>query len=92
MGGFGKPHTGVKYLDVQKNKDIFSLPIEKSWNSFIYIYEGAIKSGLFMEKGSLGILDTDEVFECEVLKENTKLLLILENPSKSLLRGEVHLS
>jgi hypothetical protein len=79
--GPGKPHTGVKYLDVQKgNKNRLSVPIEKSWNSFIYIYEGAIKSGLFMDKGSLGILDTDEVFECEVLKENTKFLLISGEP------------
>ena len=81
VSGPGKPHTGVKYLDIQKKKKgIFSLPIEKLWNSFIYVYEGSIRSGLLIEKGSLGILDVNDIFECEVVEENTKLLIISGEP------------
>ena len=79
--GPGRPHTGVLYLDVHLNKKRnVSIPIEKSWNSFIYVYEGEIKADFFVSKGTLAVLETDGLFECESSMNDTKFILVAGDP------------
>ena len=79
--GPGRPHTGVLYLDVHLNKKRnISIPIEKSWNSFIYVYEGEIKADFFVSKGTLAVLETDGLFECESSMNDTKFILVAGDP------------
>ena len=79
--GPGRPHTGVLYLDVHLNKKRnISIPIEKSWNSFIYVYEGEIKADVIVSKGTLAVLETDGLFECESSMNDTKFILVAGDP------------
>ena len=79
--GPGRPHTGVLYLDVHLNKKRnISIPIEKSWNSFIYVYEGEIKADDIVSKGTLAVLETDGLFECESSMNDTKFILVAGDP------------
>lgn len=79
--GPGRPHTGVLYLDVHLNKKRnISIPIEKSWNSFIYVYEGEIKAEDIVSKGTLAVLETDGLFECESSMNDTKFILVAGDP------------
>ena len=79
--GPGRPHTGVLYLDVYLNKKRnISIPIEKSWNSFIYVYEGEIKADVIVSKGTLAVLETDGLFECESSMNDTKFILAAGDP------------
>lgn len=79
--GPGKPHTGVLYLDVHLNKKSnISIPIKKNWNSFIYVYEGAVKVDGTIEKGTLAVLQTQGSFECESLIDHTKFILVAGDP------------
>ena len=79
--GPGRPHTGVLYLDVHLNKKRnISIPIEKSWNSFIYVYEGGIKADVIVSKGTLAVLETDGLFECESSMNDTKFILVAGDP------------
>ena len=79
--GPGRPHTGVLYLDVHLNKKCnISIPIEKNWNSFVYVYEGEIKADNIITKGTLGVLETDGSFECESMIDDTKFILVAGEP------------
>ena len=79
--GPGRPHTGVLYLDVHLNKKRnISIPIEKSWNSFIYVYEGGIKADVIVSKGTLAVLEIDGLFECESSMNDTKFILVAGDP------------
>ena len=79
--GPGRPHTGVLYLDVHLNKKRnISIPIEKSWNSFIYVYEGEIKADVIVSKGTLAVLEIDGLFECESSMNDTKFILVAGDP------------
>ena len=79
--GPGRPHTGVLYLDVHLNKKCnISIPIEKNWNSFVYVYEGEIKADNIITKGTLAVLETDGSFECESMIDDTKFILVAGEP------------
>ena len=79
--GPGKPFTGVLYLDVHLNKKgKLSIPIEKNWNSFIYVYEGELKVDNIVPKGVLAVLETDGTFECESTIDETKFILVAGEP------------
>ena len=79
--GPGRPHTGVLYLDVHLNKKCnISIPIEKNWNSFVYVYEGEIKADNIITKGTLAVLETDGSFECESIIDDTKFILVAGEP------------
>ena len=79
--GPGRPHTGVLYLDVHLNKKCnISIPIEKNWNSFVYVYEGEIKADNIITKRTLAVLETDGSFECESMIDDTKFILVAGEP------------
>lgn len=79
--GPGKPHTGVLYLDVHLDKDAkVTVPIEKGWNAFIYVYDGEIEAGQSISKGTLAVLENTGVFECKSLANETRFLLIAGDP------------
>ena len=79
--GPGKPFTGVLYLDVHLNKKgKLSIPIEKNWNSFIYVYEGELKVNNIVSKGVLAVLETDGTFDCESTIDETKFILVAGEP------------
>ena len=79
--GPGRPHTGVLYLDVHLNKKCnISIPIEKNWNSFVYVYEGEIKADNIITKRTLAVLATDGSFECESMIDDTKFILVAGEP------------
>ena len=79
--GPGRPHTGVLYIDVHLNKKTnVSIPIKKSWNSFIYVYEGGIKANFLVSKGSLAVLETNGLFKCKSSMNDTKFILVAGDP------------
>ena len=79
--GPGKPHTGVLYLDVNICEGTtIDIPIIDDWNAFVYIYEGEISSNIRVPKGRLGILETDGLFQCYAIKDNTKFILVAGEP------------
>ncbi len=79
--GPGKPHTGVLYLDVYLDKNAkVSLPVEKDWNAFIYVYDGEIEADQSIVKGTLAVLENTGVFECKSLAKETRLLVIAGDP------------
>tara|TARA_B100000470_G_C19771460_1_gene383230 strand:- start:520 stop:1350 length:831 start_codon:yes stop_codon:yes gene_type:complete len=79
--GPGKPHTGVLYLDVHLNKKSnITIPIENGWNAFIYVYEGGLSANIDVNKGSLGVIETDGSFECETTTDKAKFILVAGDP------------
>ena len=79
--GPGKPHTDVLYLDVHLDKDAkATVPINKDWNAFIYIYDGEINADKLISKGTLAVLEYTDVFECKSLLNETRFLLIAGDP------------
>ena len=79
--GPGKPHTGVLYLDVYLGKNAkVSVPVEKGWNAFIYVYDGEIEADQSIAKGTLAILENTGEFECKSLVKETRFLFISGDP------------
>ena len=79
--GPGKPHTGVLFLDVYLDKNAkVSVPIEKSWNAFIYVYDGEIEADQSIAKGTLAVLENTRTLECKSLANETRFLLIAGDP------------
>lgn len=79
--GPGKPHTGVLYLDIHLDKDAkITVPIEKDWNAFIYVYDGLIEADQLITKSTLAVLENNGVFECKALVKETRFLLIAGDP------------
>lgn len=60
ISGPGKSHTEVLILDIQlKPKSELWFPVPNSWNSFGFIYEGAVSSGKLLSKGQLAVFETE---------------------------------
>ena len=80
IAGPGKPHTPMFYFDIllEKNSEI-NLPIDKDWNSFLYVYDGKINCDKTIKKGCLAVLSSDGDFYCKA-KETSKFLLIGGEP------------
>ena len=78
--GPGKPHTPMFYLDIllEKNSEI-NLPIDKDWNSFLYVYDGKINCDRIIKKGCLAVLSSNGNFHCKA-KETSNFLLIGGEP------------
>ena len=79
--GPGRSHTGMLYYDISLDtgSDI-TVPIEDGWNSFCYVYEGAISCGQPVSKGHLAVLDTEDIFRCTSIKNNTRFILVAGMP------------
>jgi len=80
--GPGRSHTGMLYYDislVDTGSDI-TIPIEDGWNSFCYVYEGAISCGQPVSKGHLAVLGTEDIFWCTSIKNNTRFILVAGMP------------
>ena len=80
--GPGRSHTGMLYYDislVDTGSDI-TIPIEDGWNSFCYVYEGAISCGQPVSKGHLAVLGTEDIFRCTSIKNNTRFILVAGMP------------
>ena len=75
--GPGRSHTGMLYYDISLDtgSDI-TVPIEDGWNSFCYVYEGAISCGQPVSKGHLAVLGTEDIFRCTSIKNNTRFILV----------------
>ena len=79
--GPGNPHTGVLYLDIHLDKDAkITVPIEKDWNAFIYVYDGLIEADQLITKSTLAVLENNGVFESKALVKETRFLLIAGDP------------
>ena len=79
--GPGRSHTGVLYYDILlDNGSDITVPIEDSWNSFCYVYEGAISCGQPVSKGHLAVLGTEDIFRCTSIKNNTRFILVAGMP------------
>ena len=79
--GPGRSHTGMLYYDISLDtgSDI-TVPIEDGWNSFCYVYEGAISCGQPVSKGHLAVLGTEDIFRCTSIKNNTRFILVAGMP------------
>ena len=81
IAGPGNPHTGVLYLDIHLNKNAkVTVPIEKDWNAFIYVYDGELEADQSISKNNLAVLENTGVFEGKSLKNETRFLLIAGDP------------
>ena len=79
--GPGRSHTGMLYYDILlDNGSDITVPIQNGWNSFCYVYEGAISCGQPVSKGNLAVLDTEDIFRCTSIKNNTRLILVAGMP------------
>ncbi len=79
--GPGRSHTGMLYYDISlDNGSDITVPIEDGWNSFCYVYEGAISCGQPVSKGHLAVLDTEDIFRCTSIKNNTRFILVAGMP------------
>ena len=79
--GPGNPHTGVLYLDIHLDKGAkVTVPIEKNWNAFIYVYDGGIEADQSISKSNLAVLKNNGLFECKSLSNETRFLLIAGDP------------
>ena len=79
--GPGRSHTGMLYYDISLDtgSDI-TVPIEDGWNSFCYVYEGAISCGQPVSKGHLAVLGTEDIFRCTAIENNTRFILVAGMP------------
>ena len=79
--GPGRSHTGMLYYDISLDtgSDI-TVPIEDGWNSFCYVYEGAISCGQPVSKGHLAVLGTEDIFRCTSIEDNTRFILVAGVP------------
>ena len=79
--GPGRSHTGMLYYDISlDNGSDITVPIQNGWNSFCYVYEGAISCGQPVSKGHLAVLDTEDIFRCTSIKNNTRFILVAGMP------------
>jgi len=79
--GPGRSHTGMLYYDISlDNGSDITVPIEDGWNSFSYVYEGAISCGQPVSKGHLAVLGTEDIFRCTSIKNNTRFILVAGMP------------
>jgi len=79
--GPGRPHTGVLYLDVHMDSNAeIDIPVEDGWNSFIYVYEGAVTADIDVVSGILGVLETDGHFRCGTLSDSAKFIIVSGEP------------
>ena len=79
--GPGRSHTGMLYYDISlDNGSDITVPIEDGWNSFCYVYEGAISCGQPVSKGHLAVLGTEDIFRCTSIKNNTRFILVAGMP------------
>jgi len=79
--GPGRSHTGMLYYDISlDNGSDITVPIENGWNSFCYVYEGAISCGQPVSKGHLAVLGTEDIFRCTSIKNNTRFILVAGMP------------
>ena len=79
--GPGRSHTGVLYYDISlDNGSDITVPIEDGWNSFCYVYEGAISCGQSVSKGHLAVLGTEDIFRCTAIENNTRFILVAGMP------------
>ena len=79
--GPGNPHTGVLYLDIHLDKNAkVTVPIEKDWNAFIYVYDGEIEADQSIPKSTLAVLKNTGVFKGKALTNETRFLLIAGDP------------
>ena len=79
--GPGRPHTGMRYLDIHlDSKQDITVPIANDWNGFVYVYEGSISANIGVPKGHLAVLDTKDDFLCSSSVENTRLILVAGEP------------
>ena len=79
--GPGRSHTGMLYYDILlDNGSDITIPIEDGWNSFCYVYEGAISCGQPVSKGHLAVLGTEDIFRCTSIKNNTRFILVAGMP------------
>jgi len=79
--GPGRSHTGMLYYDISlDNGSDITVPIQNGWNSFCYVYEGAISCGQPVSKGHLAVLGTEDIFRCTSIKNNTRFILVAGMP------------
>jgi len=79
--GPGRSHTGMLYYDISlDNGSNITVPIEDGWNSFCYVYEGAISCGQPVSKGHLAVLGTEDIFRCTSIENNTRFILVAGMP------------
>ena len=79
--GPGRSHTGMLYYDISlDNGSDITVPIEDGWNSFCYVYEGAISCGQPVSKGHLAVLGTEDIFRCTSIENNTRFILVAGMP------------
>jgi hypothetical protein len=79
--GPGRSHTGMLYYDISlDNGSDITVPIEDGWNSFSYVYEGAISCGQPVSKGHLAVLGTEDIFRCISIENNTRFILVAGMP------------
>ena len=79
--GPGRSHTGMLYYDISlDNGSDITVPIEDGWNSFCYVYEGAISCGQPVSKGHLAVLGTEDIFRCTSIEDNTRFILVAGVP------------
>ena len=79
--GPGRSHTGMLYYDISLDNGFdITVPIEDGWNSFCYVYEGAISCGQPVSKGHLAVLGTEDIFRCTSIKNNTRFILVAGMP------------
>ena len=79
--GPGRSHTGMLYYDISlDNGSNITVPIEDGWNSFCYVYEGAISCGQPVSKGHLAVLGTEDIFRCTSIENKTRFILVAGMP------------
>ena len=79
--GPGRSHTGMLYYDISlDNGSDITVPIQNGWNSFCYVYEGAISCGQPVSKGHLAVLGTEDIFRCTSIEDNTRFILVAGVP------------
>ena len=79
--GPGRSHTGMLYYDISlDNGSDITVPIEDGWNSFCYVYEGAISCGQPVSKGHLAVLGIEDIFRCTSIENNTRFILVAGMP------------
>jgi redox-sensitive bicupin YhaK (pirin superfamily) len=79
--GPGRSHTGMLYYDILlDNGSDITVPIQNGWNSFCYVYEGAISCGQPVSKGHLAVLDREHIFRCTSIENNTRFILVAGMP------------
>lgn len=76
--------TQARYIDLHLNEnESFEHDIDKTHNSFIYVYEGEVSvgtEGRHLAKGHLGILQQGDEISVKALKPDTRLLWLSAQP------------